>query len=39
MNGVYCIENHPQDSRVKFRDDGKCQTLAANAGMGGVMCR
>lgn len=30
-----CIENHPQDSRVKIREDGICQTLDARMGMGG----
>ena len=29
------IENHPQDSRVKIKDDGICQTLDARMGMGG----
>ena len=29
------IENHPQDSRVKIRDDGICQTLDARMGMCG----
>ena len=30
-----CVENHPQDSRVKIREDGICQTLDARMGMGG----
>jgi DNA (cytosine-5)-methyltransferase 1 len=29
------VENHPQDSRVKIRDDGIVQTLASNMGEGG----
>ena len=29
------IENHPQDSRVKIREDGIVQTLDARMGMGG----
>ena len=29
------VENHPQDSRVKLREDGICQTLDARMGMGG----
>lgn len=33
--GVILIENHPQDSRVKIKDDGICQTLDARMGMGG----
>ena len=33
-NGVM-IENHPADSRVQIKDDGKCQTLDARMGMGG----
>ena len=31
----YMIENHPQDSRVKIRNDDVCQTLPANMGGGG----
>jgi len=29
------IENHPQDSRVKLREDGTVQTLTARMGLGG----
>ena len=29
------IENHPNDSRVKIRDDGTCQTLSSQMGTGG----
>lgn len=29
------IENHPQDSRVGFSKDGKCQTLTGQMGTGG----
>ena len=34
-----CIENRPQDSRVKIKEDGIVQTLDARMGEGGVMCR
>lgn len=34
---VYAVENHPQDSRVKLRDDGVVQTLNGKMGTGGVM--
>lgn len=30
------IENHPTDSRMKIREDGKSQTLTARAGTGGM---
>ena len=30
-----CIENHPNDSRVKIREDGVVQTLDARMGLGG----
>ena len=30
-----CVENRPQDGRVKIKDDGICQTLDARMGMGG----
>lgn len=29
------IENHPNDSRVKFREDGTFQTLSGRMGTGG----
>ena len=29
------LENHPQDSRVKIREDGKVQTLSSRMGTGG----
>lgn len=29
------IENHPNDSRVKIRDDNICQTLSSRCGTGG----
>lgn len=32
---VYSIENHPNDSRVKIRDDNKVQTLSSRMGTGG----
>lgn len=36
MGGVILpIENHPQDSRVGFSKDGKCQTLTGQMGTGG----
>lgn len=34
---VYAIENHPNDSRVKLKDDGICQALTSNMGTGGGM--
>lgn len=30
------IENHPNDSRVKFSEDNKVQTLSSRMGTGGV---
>lgn len=30
-----CLENHPQDSRVKIKEDGIVQTLSSQMGMGG----
>lgn len=32
---VVSVENHPNDSRVKIRDDGIVQTLSKNMGTGG----
>jgi DNA (cytosine-5)-methyltransferase 1 len=32
---VHVIENHPQDSRVKYRKDGVVQTLSSQMGTGG----
>lgn len=32
---VLAIENHPADSRVKFSDNGKVQTLTSRCGTGG----
>ena len=32
----YSVENHPNDSRVKIRDDGTVQTLSARCGTGGA---
>ena len=29
------IENHPNDSRVKIKDDEICQTLSSRMGTGG----
>lgn len=29
------IENHPNDSRVKIREDGICQSLTGRMGTGG----
>ena len=31
------IENHPNDSRVKIREDNTFQTLSSRMGTGGVM--
>ena len=31
----YSVENHPNDSRVKIREDGTVQTLSARCGTGG----
>ena len=31
------IENHPNDSRVRYREDGVFQTLSSRMGTGGVM--
>lgn len=33
------IENHPQDSRVKVREDETIQTLSSRIGTGGVIYR
>lgn len=33
------IENHPNDSRVKFRGDDTFQTLSGRMGTGGVTYR
>ena len=30
------IENHPNDSRVKIREDGICQSLTGRMGTGGA---
>ena len=32
---VLVIEHHPQDSRIKIREDGICQSLTSMMGMGG----
>ena len=32
---AYVVENHPQDSRVKIKEDGIFQALAAQMGLGG----
>ena len=42
-NGVFAIENHPADSRVKISDKDLCQALTGRMGTGGgnvpmVMC-
>lgn len=29
------IENHPQDSRVRIKEDGICQSLTGRMGTGG----
>ena len=34
-DGILNIENHPNDSRIKIADDGKCQTLSTRMGTGG----
>lgn len=33
------IENHPNDSRVKIREDEICQSLTSRMGTGGATCR
>ena len=33
------IENHPNDSRIKFREDDTFQTLSGRMGTGGVTYR
>lgn len=35
QGGTMILENHPQDSRVKIRDDGIVQTLSSRMGTGG----
>lgn len=35
MQNVLCIENHPNDSRVKISKDGVVQTLSSRMGTGG----
>lgn len=35
MRKALVIENHPNDSRVKIRDDGICQALTTRMGTGG----
>ena len=35
QGGIFILEHHPQDSRVKIADDGVVQTLNAKMGMGG----
>lgn len=35
QHGVAVIENHPNDSRVKIKDDGIVQALTSNMGIGG----
>ena len=32
---VILLEHHPQDSRIKIKEDGICQCLATNMGLGG----
>lgn len=32
---IICIENHPNDSRVKISEDGICQSLTSRMGTGG----
>jgi len=36
---VLTLENHPNDSRVKIKDDGICQALTTSMGTGGATCR
>jgi DNA (cytosine-5)-methyltransferase 1 len=33
--GAICLEHHPNDSRIKIKEDGICQCLEARAGLGG----
>ena len=35
LNRSLVLENHPQDSRIKIKTDGLCQTLTSNMGTGG----
>lgn len=35
LNNSLVLENHPQDSRIKIKTDGLCQTLTTNMGTGG----
>lgn len=37
QHGVAVIENHPNDSRVKIKDDGVVQALTSRMGTGGVI--
>lgn len=30
-----CLEHHPNDSRIKIKEDGICQTLNQRMGTGG----
>ena len=34
-NRIILLEHHPQDSRIKIKEDGVCQCLATNMGLGG----
>lgn len=35
MKKVILLEHHPNDSRLKMKDDGICQTLSSRMGTGG----
>jgi DNA-cytosine methyltransferase len=38
FQGAIAVENRPQDSRIKLKDDGLVQTLDARMGEGGRQC-
>jgi hypothetical protein len=35
---VLILEHHPNDSRIKIKDDDICQSLTQRMGTGGAMC-
>jgi DNA (cytosine-5)-methyltransferase 1 len=35
QGGIFILENHPNDSRVKISEDGTVQTLTSRMGTGG----
>ena len=36
---VLCLEHHPEDSRIKVKDDDICQSLTSRMGTGGATYR